>query len=63
MNPIEKVHETILDYGIILQDNEFECDNGCHRIRIIQLEEHIYSFVKCFLLKNIYKFFKYFCIK
>ena len=42
MNSIEKAHKIILDYGIILQDNEFECDNGCHRIRIIQLEEHIY---------------------
>lgn len=42
MKTREQLHEELLMYGIILQDNEFECDNGYHRIRIIQLEEHIY---------------------
>lgn len=42
MKTKEQLHEELLMYGIILQDNEFECNNGCHRIRIIQLEEHIY---------------------
>ena len=39
---LEVLHNTVIDYGDILQDSDFECVNGCHRVRIIQLEEHIY---------------------